>query len=140
LKIDYYENCLTAEDYLYIHEHMHYELEPKAQIEQALTRSLFTVTAKENGMLIGMGRLVGDGVMYCYIQDVRVLPDYQNKGIGTGIVRRLVDYVRLHGLPKTGISIGLTSAVGREHFYERLGFVRHPNADIGYGMVLDINI
>jgi len=33
-----------------------------------------------------MGRIVGDGVTICYIQDVIVLPEYQGKGIGKAII------------------------------------------------------
>ncbi|MCR5501527.1 MAG: GNAT family N-acetyltransferase [Lachnospiraceae bacterium] len=31
--------------------------------------------------VVGMGRLVGDGVMYWYLQEIVVLPEYQGRGI-----------------------------------------------------------
>lgn len=140
MSIELYDNLLTADDFLYIHKEMQYELEPREQIEGALKNGLFSVVAKDNGEVIGMGRLVGDGFMYCYIQDVRVLPQYQNRGIGKSIVNKLIDYVRQNGIPNTSVSIGLMSARGKESFYEKFGFIRQPGDNIGTGMIKDISI
>lgn len=41
-----------------------------------------------------MGRLVGDGAMYWYLQEIIILPQFQRKGIGTMIVNHLVDYAK----------------------------------------------
>jgi GNAT superfamily N-acetyltransferase len=140
MNIEFFDNQLTAEEYLRVHQELNYDLEPKAQVEKALEKSLFTVTVKDNGRIIGMGRLVGDGAMYCYIQDVRVIPAYQNHGIGRAIVSRLVEAARQNGISNTGISVGLTSAVGKEPFYEKLGFTALPGNDMGSGMYLDLDI
>ena len=49
-------------------------------IEAALENSVTGFIARlENGPVIAMGRIVGDGVIYFYIQDVVVAPDYQNQ-------------------------------------------------------------
>lgn len=140
MKIEYYDNILTAEDFLQLYKEMHYEPEPREQLEQALKNGLFSVTAKENGKIIGMGRLVGDGFMYCYIQDVRVSPPYQNKGIGKTIVNKIIQYASQNGIHNTNISIGLMSAKGKEGFYEKLGFIRQPNDTMGFGMMKEITV
>lgn len=49
-----------------------------------------------NDEVVGMGRLVGDGVMYWYLQEIVVLPEYQGNGIGTAIVNKLLKYVEEH--------------------------------------------
>lgn len=54
---------------------------PLPQAEAALRTGLFRVTAFCEGKAVGMGRLVGDGSMYWYIQDMAVLPEYQGRGI-----------------------------------------------------------
>lgn len=69
-----------------------------------------------------MGRLVGDGVMYWYLQEIIVLPEYQGKGIGKSIVNRLIEYIKNTAIPGTKIEIGLTAVKGKEPFYEKLGF------------------
>jgi spermidine synthase len=71
-----------------------------------------------DGDLIGMGRAISDGTSDAYIQDVAVRPAFRGRGIGSGIVRRIVD--RLHG---DGLFwIGLIAERDSHPFYERLGF------------------
>ena len=60
----------------------------------SLKNSVFGVTIFEGDKPIGMGRIVGDGAIYFYIQDVAVDPAYQGKGIGTRIMESLLEYIR----------------------------------------------
>jgi GNAT superfamily N-acetyltransferase len=69
-----------------------------------------------------MGRLVGDGAMYWYLQDIIVQPEYQGQGIGRMIVNRLLEYIKENAMPGTKIEIGLTAVKGKEPFYEIFGF------------------
>ena len=69
-----------------------------------------------------MGRLVGDGAMYWYLQEIIVLPEYQGKGIGKSIVNRLIEHIKSEAEPGTKIEIGLTAVKGKEPFYEKFGF------------------
>ena len=77
--------------------------------------------------LIGMGRLVGDGAMYWYLQEIVVLPAYQGMGIGTMIVNHLVDYAVKNSSTGKFTTIGGVSAKGKEGFYHKLGFEVIPN-------------
>ena len=71
-----------------------------------------------------MGRVVGDGSIYFYIQDVIVLPEYKGKGVGKRIMMEIERY-----LDKT-IShyafIGLMAADGVASFYHQFGFAKRP--------------
>ena len=69
-----------------------------------------------------MGRLVGDGAMYWYLQEIIILPQFQRKGIGTMIVNYLVDYARENSITGKFTIIGGVSAKGKEPFYEKMGF------------------
>ena len=69
-----------------------------------------------------MGRLVGDGAMYWYLQEIVVLPEYQGKGIGKSIVNRLIEYIKSTAILGTIIDVGLTAVKGKEPFYEKFGF------------------
>ena len=60
----------------------------------SLAGSLAGVVAERDGEVVGMGRLVGDGVLYFYVQDVAVLPELQGQGIGRALLDRLLDHVR----------------------------------------------
>ncbi len=50
--------------------------------KMALKNSLFSIVAVEHDTLIGFGRIIGDGGLYFYIQDLIVHPEFQNKGYG----------------------------------------------------------
>lgn len=69
-----------------------------------------------------MGRLVGDGAMYWHLQEIIVLPQFQQKGIRTMIVNHLVDYVKENSVTGKFTTIGGVSAKGKESFYEKMGF------------------
>jgi GNAT superfamily N-acetyltransferase len=88
----------------------------------SLARSLFGVVAVEERHVIGMGRLVGDGAMYFYVQDVAVDPDRRHEGVGEAIVARLVAHVRTRVTREA--FVGLFAVAGTEPFYGRHGFER----------------
>ena len=66
-------------------------------LQQAVHNSLYVLGAFDHDQLIGLIRVVGDGLTIIYIQDLLVLPAYQNKGIGSTLinkVRKEFRYVR----------------------------------------------
>jgi ribosomal protein S18 acetylase RimI-like enzyme len=67
---------------------------------------------------IGMGRLISDGVSDAYIQDTIVLPEYRDMGIGSIIIKTLLDYC----LSKKILWIGLIAEPNQDKFYSTLGF------------------
>jgi len=74
--------------------------------------------AKYGSRIVGMGRVISEGISDAYIQDVVVLKDFRHRGIGGGIVRML-----LKELIARKISwIGLISVPGAENFYKEIGF------------------
>ncbi len=52
--------------------------------------SLRVVTAWDDTTLIGMARAVGDGHTILYVQDILVLGAFQRRGIGRGLMHRLL--------------------------------------------------
>ena len=116
------ENQLSANDFIRLKIAAGFRNRPIDQVERALKNDLLDVVAIVNNEVVGMGRLVGDGVMYWYLQEIIVLPEYQGKGIGTGIVNYLLEYIKKHTEDETFTSVGLTAAEGKTSFYERFGF------------------
>lgn len=116
------DNILSAEDFVRLKVATGFIDRPLQQVEQALKNGLFNVSAICDGKVVGMGRLVGDGAMYWYLQEIIVLPEYQGKGIGKSIVNRLIEHVQNSAIPGTKIEIGLTAVKGKEPFYEKFGF------------------
>lgn len=86
----------------------------------SLDGSLAGVVALDGSQVVGMGRLVGDGVKYFYVQDLAVLPAYQGAGIGTALLRRLLDHVACTA-PATAF-VGLFATDGAVPLYQRDGF------------------
>lgn len=135
------DNDLTAADFSSLRKSAGWQDLPMEQLQLALEKSLFSVSVRdETGAVIGMGRLVGDGAMYWYVQDVIVKTAYQKLGIGKEIIKRLVCHIRAVCLQGTVITIGLTAARGKEHFYEKFGFRQIPDAVSGAGMLMRMEI
>ncbi|WP_027339843.1 GNAT family N-acetyltransferase [Halonatronum saccharophilum] len=91
--------------------------------EAALEQSLFGVVIQYKNKIVGMGRVVGDGNIYFYIQDVAVLPEHQNKGIGKLIMNSIIKYLEDNAPEKA--FVGLFAANGNESFYKRYGFNKY---------------
>ena len=90
--MNYKENALCYDDYRRLRESVGWHNYARAQTENALSRSLYTVVAEDANQVVGMGRLIGDGLYYLII-DIVVQPDYQQKGIGSKMIDMLVNFV-----------------------------------------------
>lgn len=132
-------NKITIDEYLSIRANVNWKHLSKEQACMALSNSLYIVGAYEvvNDIkrLVGMGRIVGDGAVICYVQDLIVLPEYQSKGIGSRILETLTEYVESIKKPDTEMMFCLMCAKGREKFYKKHGFIERPTENLGPGMI-----
>ncbi len=103
---------------------------PLDKLATAIHHPWYSVCARIDGECVGTGLVLSDGGLHALITDVIVLPELRGRGIGTGIMRRIVERCRNAGI----VSVQLFSARGKRHFYESLGFVARP--DDGPGMEL----
>lgn len=99
----------------------------------ALVGSQFGVVARHEGRIIGFGRVVGDGALNVYVQDLIVDPGWRGRGVGGRILAALIE--RIEGSHGPGAMIGLFAAEGREGFYEAHGFTRRPSSGYGPAMM-----
>ena len=60
-------------------------------LEQGFQNSLLVLAAYEGDALLGIVRVVGDGFTIILIQDILVYPNYQRQGIGTALLRAVLD-------------------------------------------------
>ena len=58
---------------------------------KALSHSLMVVSAWSQGELVGLIRVVGDGFVILYIQDILVLRNFKRFGIGSGLMNTVLD-------------------------------------------------
>ncbi|AXR08414.1 GNAT family N-acetyltransferase [Salinimonas sediminis] len=101
-------------------------------LQNSIDSSLFWVSAYDKSELVGCGRVIGDGAMYFYIQDVLVHPLYQNRGLGSQIMHSINQYITLNG--PIGATVGLLAAHGKEAFYQQYGFAPRDGQQLGLGM------
>jgi GNAT superfamily N-acetyltransferase len=85
-------------------------------LQNALLNSHSLVTAWLDGNLIGLGNAISDGFLVVYYPHLLVSPEFQSRGIGSEIVRRLK-------LKYQGFHQHMLVADGRAiEFYEKCGF------------------
>ena len=131
--MNYKENTLCYEEYCKLRESVGWINFSRTQTEKSLQNSLYTVAAEEDNQVVGMGRLIGDG-MYYMIVDIVVQPAYQQMGIGSKILNMIIEYVD-SATPGGGrSSIQLIAEKGKETFYESRGVKIIPHEFCGSGM------
>lgn len=75
------------------------------------------ISAWEGDKLVGLCCSLDDGVMTAYIHYLLVLPEYQNKGIGTTLLKKtLAEY-------ESFFRVELIAEKSAVEYYEKLGFV-----------------
>ena len=99
------------------HDDFHWESVPAS-----LAGSLCGVVAYDDeDRPVAMGRVVGDGAFYFYIQDVAVHPDHQRRGLGQEVVARL--RAQIMAMAGADCFVGLFATPDGQSLYAREGFV-----------------
>jgi ribosomal protein S18 acetylase RimI-like enzyme len=93
-----------------------------AELQLAFSNSMYKCFVLEDGMLIGAGRAVADGIDCSYLCDIAVHPDFRGRGLGRDIAIKLREFSAGHK------KIILYANPGTERFYEKLGFRRMRTA------------
>ena len=87
-------------------------------LHQGFGNSLLTLAAYEDQTLLGIIRCVGDGYTIVLIQDILVFPEHQRKGIGTALVKVILErYAHVRQIQLATDNTPKTVA-----FYRSLGF------------------
>ena len=118
------ERLPTLEEYYHLCKSVGWEEVINFEVAQkAIAHSTYGIVVKSEGSTIGMGRIVGDGAIFFYIQDIAVDPDYQGKGVGKAIMNHLMEWTRNHAPPQAFVA--LFAAQGTIPFYQQHGFDQH---------------
>lgn len=86
-----------------------YDLE---RTQSALSKTLI-ITAYDNNVLVGCLRILSDGYFFGTITELLVLPEYQNRGVGSKLLQLAKD--------NTPTMLYFGSQPGMEGFYEKNG-------------------
>ena len=129
------EDQLDIDTYMELREAVHFRKLSRDQARRGLDNSLYTLVAYKDGKAVGTGRIVGDGAIICYVQDLIIRPEVQGEGIGGLILESLKSFVINTGFEGTTMMFDLMCAKGREPFYKKHGFIARPTDDLGPGMI-----
>lgn len=131
-----YTNKISVEDYSFLRKSVGWSEIEKSQAGIGISNSAFVIAAASGGKTVGMARVVSDGGYVALICDVIVMPDFQGKGIGKTMMRKVMDYIA--GSIKEGqsVMVNLMAVKGRETFYNQFGFIDRPNNESGCGMTM----
>ena len=131
------ENVNSIEEFNYLYDTVGWGSYDEKVSEKALANTMYSVSVYDDDKIIGYGRIIGDGICFLYIHDVMVIPKYQNKKIGSQIMNKLLEKVNQIKIENPYVRVYLGASKGKEKFYERFGFIKREDANLGSGMILD---
>lgn len=89
-----------------------------ALLRRIIAGSHCFILAEKDGLPVGMGRAISDGVSDAYIQDVAVLKAERGTGAGSAMIKALTRRLKADGIKW----LGLIAQDNSYPFYARLGF------------------
>jgi ribosomal protein S18 acetylase RimI-like enzyme len=91
-------------------------------LTKAIQKSWYSTSLYDSNKLIGFGRVIADGVHHALIVDLIIHPDYQNMGLGSRLLDRLICRCKDNKIR----DIQLFAAKDKYEFYEKFGFEKRP--------------
>ena len=96
------------------------------RLEQAFHQSLFVMAAYDDDEeLVGLIRVVRDGLTIVFIQDLLVYPQYQRQGIGRSLLQQTLERFK----DVYQIQLATEQSDKNLAFYRELGFRRQEDFD-----------
>ena len=92
--------------------------------QAGLDHALYSICLLRGEEVVGCGRVIGDGGIYFYVQDIIVLPDHQGQGLGRRIMDAVMRFLEASAPPNAFVA--LMAAKGISRFYQRYGFGERP--------------
>jgi GNAT superfamily N-acetyltransferase len=96
-------------------------VEDPERVWRMFENASLVLTAWHERRLVGIARVLTDGVLYSYLCDLAVEPDVQGLGIGRRLIEAVLERCK-------GTELVLRDSDISSGFYARLGFTRVPNA------------
>lgn len=95
-------------------------------LQQAVSNSLYVLSVWGNGQLVGLIRLVGDGLTIVYIQDILVMKSHKRRKIGSLLLQKVLEKFK-NVRQKVLLTDDNEETRG---FYESLGFSSCDKGDL----------
>lgn len=113
-----FDSVVGVEDFMRLRKVSGLSARPESAVAMGLKNSLYGVQIKQGSLVVGMGRLIGDGGLNFDVVDIAVAPEHQGFGLGRMIMEALMAY--LHATATPGAYITLMADVPA--LYEKFGF------------------
>ena len=131
------ENIKNVEEFNLLYDDVGWGAYDDNITQKALDNTFYSVSAYDDNKIVGYGRIIGDTICFLYIQDIMVKPEYQGNKIGTMITNKLLEKINEIKQENPDLRVYLGASKNREEFYEKFGFIKRIDADLGYGMILN---
>ena len=129
-----YSSKIDIEEYNELRQSVDFITIRPNRAKTALNNALYTIIARDGDKPVGMTRVVGDGGYVYFICDVIVRPEYQSNGLGRRLIETTLAWLEDQVDGDETIMVNLMSAMGKEKFYEKLGFNTRPFGNHGSGL------
>ena len=134
------ENIKNVEEFNLLYDAVGWGAYDEKITQKALDNTFYSVSVYDDNNIVGYGRIIGDAICFLYIQDIMVKPKYQGNKIGTMIMNKLLEKINEIKKENSDLRVYLGASKNRERFYEKFGFIKRIDADLGYGMILKSKI
>jgi len=94
-----------------------------ANVKKTIDNSMCFGLFDEPGKMLGFARVVSDKVAFAYLMDVFILEEHQGKGLGTMLVKHVIEH------PELQVKFWLLGTAYAHEMYRRLGFTNLTNTD-----------
>ena len=131
------ENIKNVEEFNLLYDDVGWGAYDDNITQKALDNTFYSVSAYDDNKIVGYGRIIGDTICFLYIQDIMVKPEYQGNKIGTMIMNKLLEKINEIKQENPYLRVYRGASKNREEFYEKFGFIKRIDADLGYGMILN---
>ncbi len=120
---------ITVQEYQSMRSTTGWDMLDDESTSKGLENDLFSVLAFDGSKLVGIARIVGDGAIYFYIQDVIVIPKHKGKGIGKILMSEVESF--LDENTNKNSFVGLMAAEGVKEFYYKYDYLERPESRPG---------
>ena len=131
------ENVKNVKEFNLLYDDVGWGAYDEKITQKALDNTFYSVSVYDDNKIVGYGRIIGDTICFLYIQDIMVKPEYQGNKIGTMIMNKLLEKINEIKQENPDLRVYLGASKNREEFYEKFGFIKRIDADLGYGMILN---
>jgi GNAT superfamily N-acetyltransferase len=127
-QIELVEHFPEVEDYCRLRSQAGMSPKTLDAARKGLPNTLYGVSLRVDGELVGMGRIIGDGGCFYTVVDIAVAPPWQGQGLGKRIMGALDTWLRRNAEPSAYVTL---VADGNARFlYSKYGFVETAPASV----------